>query len=107
MNNGRYVTSHAAISAASSGNNEIVAAVAGKKIVVLNYNYLTDGAVTVTWKSASTAISGAQAWTAAAQGETITSANGDGLMETVAGEALNLTLGGAVGVRGRLTYTLQ
>ena len=99
---------YAAISAASSGDNEIVAAVTGRKIRVQNYTIVSAGTVNVTWKSGSTAISGAMPFVAngslspAAGGP---NANGiDGVLETAGGEALVLNLSGAVGIRGHLRY---
>lgn len=99
----------AVINESSSGDQEIVAAVAGKSIHVLHYAFTVASALTVTWKSASTAISGPMSLTAG-----INSAGGfatDGgfvipLMKTAGGEALNAGLGGAVAMGGHITYTL-
>lgn len=104
MNNGRYATLHAKIDTASSGSQAMVAAVTGKQIVLLNYVMVADGAVTITWQSASTALSGAMSL--AANSGIAVNSGGDGLLTTAAGEALNLSLGGSVGIRGHLTYTL-
>lgn len=97
---------YAAINASTSGaNNTIVAAVAGKQIRVMGYvlNGLT--AVTAQWHSNTTALSGPIAL--GATGTFVCpNDNGDGHMETVAGEALKLTLGGAVQVSGHIVYRL-
>lgn len=96
----------AKIDAADSGNNTLVAAVAGKKIRVIQFGLILDGAVTVQFQSGAngTALTGAMA----------PGTNGGlcppfcpwGLLETAAGELLNLRLSAAVGVRGWLTYQL-
>ena len=45
-----------------SGQQEVIASVTGKTIRVLSYTLIVDGATTVTWKNATTAISGAMAF---------------------------------------------
>lgn len=89
---------------AANGVNEIVAAVTGKKIKVYSVVLVVTGAVTCEWSSAANKLSGCMSF----------AANGDGyaaavnppafLMETVAGEALNLYLGAAVAVDGMIAY---
>jgi len=98
------VPKYAAIDCASSGDNTIVAAVAAKKIVVTNYLMIAAAAVDATWYSASggTALSGAMSLPA--NGGAAPGPVGHPCMETVAGEALVLNLGGAVQVSGHLTY---
>lgn len=98
----------AVISAASSGANTIVAAQAGKVIVVQSYTFVVNNNVTVTWKSGSTAISGAMLCgpTNLCPGMSIPY-NPNGMFETAAGEALILTLGGAIQVSGFLTYIIR
>lgn len=98
---------YAKIDTATSGaGNTIVAAVSGKQIRVTGYvlNALT--AVTAQWYTGtSAALSGPIALGATG---TIVCPNddGDGHFETVAGEALKLTLGGAVQVSGHVRYRL-
>jgi hypothetical protein len=92
----------ASVSVASANANEIVAATAGKKIKVMSYVLVADGAVTASWKSATTVKSGAMSL--AANGGVAVPAGTVPILETAAGEALNLFLGGAVGVRGHITY---
>jgi hypothetical protein len=94
----------AVISASASGSNQIVAAVSGKKIVVLGYTIVAAGAVTAQWKSGSTNISGAMSLAANGGAAVPTVDNEIGCMETAADAALNLNLGGAVSVAGHLTY---
>ncbi len=99
---------YAAISASSSGDNTIVAAVGNRKIRVMNYTLIAAGDVSVTWKSGSTAISGAMALTtnggmAPSAGSAGT--NGlDGVLETAGGSALVLNLSAAVSVGGHIRY---
>lgn len=92
---------HAVINTASPGDNTIVAAATGLKTKVLTYTFTVGAAVTVTWKSASTAISGPMAFEAG-----ISSAPSGEVphFETIAGEALVLNLGSAVQVSGHISY---
>ena len=98
----------AKIDASASGNNEIVAAVTGKRIRVVGYTIIATGTVTVKWRSASTDLSGGMAL--AANGGTTPSvsvlspAGMFGVFQTEPGEALNLNLSGAVAVGGHLVY---
>lgn len=94
----------AVIDAATSGDNTIIAAVAGKKLRVYQLVLISAGTVTTRWESgtAGNFLSGemtlavntgyAPPWCPA------------GHFETVAGEALNLQLSGAVSVDGWLVY---
>jgi hypothetical protein len=100
---------YAVISTATSGDNTIVAAATnGRKIRVQEYLLVPSSAVTVTWKSGSTAISGAMDLAAKAPLEAgvsgQTSTGLDGVLQTAGGEALVLTLGGAVQVSGHIKY---
>lgn len=96
---------HAVISASSSGDNTLVAAVTGKKLRVLSYSFVVTGAVTVRFESAAggTALTGQMPFAAAGD---CWSPGYDphGHFETVAGELLNLELSGAVAVNGHLSY---
>jgi len=94
----------AVISASSSGDNTIVAAVTSKKIRVLGYVIVAAGTVGVTWKSGTggTALSGLMSLTA---NTGIAAAYCPvGLLETGSGVLLNLTLDAAVAVTGHLVY---
>lgn len=95
----------AAIDAATSGDNTIVAAVTGKKIRVLAGSLTMSGtAVTARFESAAggTALTGQMT---PAQGQTIAIPFSPvGHFETVAGELLNLELGGAQSVDGWIVY---
>lgn len=92
----------AVINESTAASNEIVAAVAGKRIIVLNYVLMAGGTVDVTWQSAATALSGAMPLVANAGIATTDAENG--LLETAVGEALNLLSSAAIQVSGHLTY---
>lgn len=98
----------AVIDKATATTHEIVAAVAGKRIRVLAYLMVAAGAVTATWKSAATALTGAMSLITGTpnQGNPLPNSlqGSRGVFETERGEALNLTLGGAVQVSGWLVY---
>ena len=91
---------------ATSGDNTIVAAVAGKKIRVHQLFIVSAGTVTVRFESGAggTALTG-QMSHVDTSGEVLPF-NEVGWFETVAGELLNLELSGAVSVDGALAYTL-
>jgi hypothetical protein len=94
----------ASISAASSGNNTIISAVTSKKITVLGYVLVADGAVTAQWQdgASGTALSGAMSF--AANGGVSAHLGGIPMMQGSTATLLNLNLGGAVGVRGHIAY---
>lgn len=95
----------AKIDAAGAGDNEVVAAVTGKKIRVLAlFLVMTGTAVTIRFESSAggTALTGQM--TPSQGGGFVLPFNPVGWFETVAGENLNLELGGAQSVDGCLTY---
>lgn len=89
---------------ATSGDNEIVAAVSGKRIRVLQILLIVAGAVTVRFESSAggTALTGQMQL--AANGGFSVDHNPAGHFQTVAGEALSMELSAAVSVDGWLTY---
>ena len=99
---------YAPINASAFGSNTVVAAVLNKRIRVVHYVAIAAGSVTVTWQSASTALSGPMALAAnggMAPASGVSSPSGIfGQFQTEAGEALNLSLSGAISVGGHLTY---
>lgn len=98
-----YDVQHATIDVASAGDNTVVADPGtGAKIKVLSYVLVADAAVTVKWKSGSTDRSGAMNLAA---GGGVSIASEFPIMSASA--ALKLTLGGAVGVRGHLSYLIE
>lgn len=98
------VIKRAVIDDAASGDNTIVAAVSGKKIRVLSFFLVADGAVTVAFEdgASGTALTGDMSM--AANGVLVVPHNPHGWFETSVNTLLNIELGGAVGVRGALTY---
>lgn len=97
---------HAAVAAASSGDNTLVAAVAGAKIRVLALALVGAGAVNARLESnaGGTALTGVMAL-AAAGDSIVLPFNPAGWCETTAGQLLNLELSAAVSVAGVITYT--
>lgn len=95
----------AKISFTTAADNTIVAAVTGKKIQVRSYAFTVAAEVNLTWKSGSTAISGAMDFGGTDEPRGISRYLGKYPIETVAGEALVLTNVGAGQVSGDLTYT--
>jgi hypothetical protein len=98
---GASAVKYAVINESTAASNELVAAVTGKRIIVLSYTLLAGGTVNVTFQSAATAISGAMPLVANAG---IAISDNNGLMDTVAGEALNLLSSDAIQVSGHLSY---
>lgn len=95
----------AKINASTSGNNQLVPAVSGHQIRVMNYTLVGDDAVDVKFLSdgdSNTDLTGPMAIAAAGGGMSVDSQHG--LFETARGEALMLNLSGAVEVNGHLAY---
>lgn len=92
----------AVVNISSSGDNTIVAAVAGKRIVVVNYLIIAGGTVNATWKSGSTSKSGPMPLIA----NTGAAAPDGRWFKTGIGEALVLNLSSAIQVSGHLSYKL-
>ncbi len=90
-----YEVKRAVISENTAANNEIVAAVTGKRIVVSDVTVVCTVANALTWKSAATALGG------------MAHSSEYGLFETAAGEALNLTQDGTDQVSGYVVYIEQ
>ena len=97
---------YAVIDFAGSGNNELVAAVTGKKIRILAAFMISAGTVIARFESAAdgTALSGQM--TLAVNTGFCLPYNPVGWGETIISQALNLELGGAVSVDGMLVYQL-
>lgn len=93
----------ARISASVSGPTAVVAAVPGKRITVLAWNYVVAGAVEVEWLSNVTSILGPQAYSATGGNEASRAPHGY-LMRTAVGEALNVSLSASVMAEGVLNY---
>lgn len=85
------------LDASASGDTQIVAAQgAGIRIRVIAYTFVAAAAVTVKFRSASTAISSGKP--VAANGGVVAAEAPHGWFQTAANEALNLNLSGAVAV---------
>jgi hypothetical protein len=99
----------ASVDAAANGDNTIVAADATKKIKVLSYTLVADGAVTARWKSgAGSNLSGAMSLAAnGGVASPVATPGGGHLLETAVNQALVLNLGSATGVRGHVSYFLE
>ncbi len=94
----------ASFSDSTGDRNLVVAAVTGKKIRVVSWTMNAAGGENdITWETAAVAISGALE---IANNATHTASYQGGLFETVAGEALNLSMSTATLVAGHVTYIL-
>jgi hypothetical protein len=104
-NNGTTLTpKFAAIDVGTSGQNTLVAAVAGKKIRVLSYILMAAGAVNVRFRSAAASNLTGLKYFAAAGGGLVAPFNQLGWFETTVGEALTLNLSAPIAVGGELVY---
>lgn len=97
--------SFAAVTASASGATTIVSAVASKKIRVLGIFLVCTSAVSVNLQSHTTTATKTGTMPFAANGGISVSFSPVGWFETVAGEALDINLGGAVAVGGQVVYT--
>lgn len=94
----------ATITASSSGATTIVAAVTSKKIRVLSWTLVCNAAVNTKWQSHVTPTDKTGLHYFAANGGISVPFSPVGHFETVAGEALDINLSGAVAVGGSLVY---
>jgi len=99
-----YVIKRAVIDNATSGDNTLVAAVPGKKIVVLSLTLISAGTMTVRFESGAsgTALTGQMSVLAATGFHW--GFNPIGHIETAAGQLLNLELSAATSADGCLSY---
>jgi hypothetical protein len=95
-------TTKVKIDASSSGDTLVVAAVTGKKIRVIAYDFLVSANVDVYWKSNTTSITGV--YSVPVRGGKVNPENESGWMDTATGEALYINLSTAVTLGGSLTY---
>jgi hypothetical protein len=84
----------------SAATVELVAAVAGRQIEVVNYTFVSDSPTTVTWKSGTTAISGAMTF-GLNGGATVN--DDDVSLRTNVGESLKIT-NSAGNINGHFAY---
>lgn len=93
------------ITASLSGATTVVAAVTSKKIRVLAWDVVVNAAVNFKWQSHVTPTDITGLYYMAGQGNGVARGyNPLGYFETIAGEALDINLSGAVAVGGVLTY---
>jgi hypothetical protein len=92
---------------AVSGDNTLLAAVSGQRIIVHQVFLVAAGAVNVRFESGTggTALTGQMNF--AANGGIVLPFNKEGWFETAAGALLNLELNGAVSVDDALKYSLK
>lgn len=88
---------------AASGDQTVVSAVSGKSIRVHSMEFVTDTATSITTKSGSNTISGAQAF--AVNGGKVLPLNEAGWFETNKGEALILNSSNSATIGGSLVYS--
>lgn len=100
----------AVINLSSSGDSVVVSGVPNRRIRVVSYTLISDAAVTVTWKSGSTEISGPMSLAAnggmAPNSAGLSPAGFVGLFETDFGTDLVIGLSSAVAVGGHISYVL-
>lgn len=92
----------ALISASASGDNSIIALVAGKKIRVLGYTLVVSGAITAAFRSGTNPLTGGMSF--AANGGAAVAISPLGQFETSSSAVLNLYLSSAMPVAGHVTY---
>ena len=97
-------TKHAAIAAAASGDNTLVAAVTGKKLRVLSLVLLSTANQTVAFESGASGTALTGDMELAADASLVLPFNPEGWFETAAGALLNLELPGTDAVAGCLSY---
>lgn len=99
-----FLNKTAAFDQSTASTFTAVAAVTGKRIRVTGFGLTAAGTNTVTFKRASTALTGAMPVIA---GSNLNSPAGNDLVfETGVGEALNITLSAAVQVAGWISYQI-
>lgn len=94
------------VSAATSGNNTLLAAQTGYAIRVLSYTLVAAGTVTAAFQSGAsgTALTGTMSLIAGTP--LVVNFQKEGHFQTAVSTLLNLSLGGNVQVSGHLTYAL-
>ena len=100
------INQYASIDVNSSGDNELVAAVSGRVIKVLQIEYTGHGGVLVKLKSGTTDLEGVMGLLYGT-GKVRSGTRSVPAFKTATGEALNLNLSDAVRVVGSVVYTTQ
>lgn len=94
----------AVLTASASGVTTLVAAVAAKKLRVLALSLVANGSVNAKFQSHVTPTDKSGLYYLAANGGFVLPVNQFGWFETIAGEALDINLSGAVAVGGNIVY---
>lgn len=94
----------AVIEADTTGDNEVVAAQSGKRIMVLAYTLMANGTVNARWRKGTTSISGRKFLIA--NTGLVCNLNKAGWVETGVNQALNLNLSDTQDVEGELLYVV-
>ncbi len=93
-----------AITFATAATHEVIAAVSGKKVKITNLMLTVAGETNLTFKSNTTALSGALDFGGTDEPRGMVQHFGDSPLETAEGEAFNITSSGAVQLSGYATY---
>jgi len=93
--------SFATINATTSGDTQVVAAVSGRRIVVVAYAVVASATVNIRFRSGTTDITGAMRLV---EGGGIAHAYDAGLFQTATGQALNINLSANATVGGYVVY---
>ncbi len=99
-----YQIKEAVISASSSGDNTIVAAVSGKRIVPIQIALISNGTVNVKFQSGASGTNLTGLFYLIANTGFVMPKSDTGWFQTASGSLLNLNLSGAVAVGGVLSY---
>jgi hypothetical protein len=95
-----------AIAVSTSGDNQLIAGVAGKTIRVMGYIVTAAAAVAVKFRSNATDLTGPMNLPLNGSISAFAAANDDALFDCAPGDPLVLNLSGAVAVNGHLRYTV-
>ena len=95
---------YAAIAASASGNNTLVAAVAGKRIRVLALSLSFAGIVNAKFQTAAGGTDLTGLYYGVANTQVVLPFNEAGHFQTVGGELLNMNLSAAIAVGGHIVY---
>lgn len=98
----KLTVKRAVVNTATSGDQQVVAAVTSKRITVVAFFLVVAAAVSVKWRSATSDISGPMPF--AANGGIAPGFNPTGWVQTASGAALNINLSGNVQVSGAISY---
>jgi len=98
------VLKQAAINKNTAASNEIIAAVAGKQLCIVNLAFTVGGEINITLQSGANALSGAMDFGGTNEPRGFVSNHGDFPLKTNSGEAFNILMSLAVQVSGYVVY---